>query len=246
MDAANPHATTVAAFLAATPTWRTNLYANGATLMTHQESLELFRALGVAMTPELKASQVEMPFDGDYDQRSYARQLVEAYQRAGIPTEDVFLQSFDPDDIRIWLEIAPEYGARAIWLDARDPREPAPPRAYFDALRAEGFRTIAPPISLLLRVDEHGRLRATKYAEHARAAGLALVAWSAERSGRIREGRVEGRERDFYLGPLLAALNDDGDLYRVIHALVQEVGIARLFSDWPASSTYYANCFGLE
>jgi glycerophosphoryl diester phosphodiesterase len=246
MDAANPYATTIADFLDATPRWRTDLYANGGTLMSHLESLELFRSLGVAMTPELKSPEVEMPFEGDYEQRDYARQLLEAYRGAGIPPERAFFQSFQPEDIRYWLEIAPEYGARAILLVGEDPSAPTPPQAYFDALYSEGFRTIAPPISLLLQVDEQGDLRASEYAQRARASGLAIVAWSAERSGRIRDGRVEGRERDFYLDPVLPALDDDGDLFRIIDALVHQVGIVRLFSDWPATSTYYANCFGLD
>ena len=246
MDASNPHATTVSEFLEATPRWRTDLYANGGTLMTHQDSLELFETLGVAMTPELKSPEVEMPFEGDYEQRDYARQLLEAYRGAGIPPERVFFQSFDPEDIRYWLEVASEYGAQAILLVGEDPHAPVPSQGHFDALYSEGFRTIAPPISALLRVDEHGALRASEYAQRAQTAGFAIVAWSAERSGRIRDGRVEGRARDFYLGPILSALDDDGDLFRVIDALVQEVGIVRLFSDWPASSTYYANCFGLD
>lgn len=246
MDAFDPGATSVAAFLDATPAWRTDLYANGARLMTHAESIALFARLGVSMAPELKAPEVAMPFDGDFDRRAYATKLLDAYRQAGIPPEDVSLQSFDPDDIRLWLEVAPEYGRRAIWLDGRDPRAPAPPAAEFEALRAEGFRTLAPPIPTLLRLDDEGRLRASDYARRARAAGLELVTWTVERSGRIRDGRVEGRERDFYYGSVLPALEDDGDVYRVIDALVREAFVRAIFSDWPATTTYYAVCMGLE
>lgn len=246
MDAANPQATTAAEYVDATPVWRTDLYSNGGTLMTHRESLELFRELGVAMVPELKAPEVAMPFDGDYSQHAYAKQLLDDFREAGIPPEDVTLQSFDAEDIRFWLGVAPAYGARAIWLVEPSPEIPPPSEAEFAALFEEGFRTIAPPISTLLRLDENGAFRATAYAKHARAAGLEIVAWTLERSGRIRDGRVEGSAKDFYLGPLLPGLVDDGDVFRVIDALVHEVGIRALFSDWPATTTYYANCFGLE
>jgi glycerophosphoryl diester phosphodiesterase len=32
---------------------------------------------------------------------------------------------------------------------------------------------------------------------------------------------------------------------RVLDVLAQEVGILAIFSDWPATVTYYANCMGL-
>ena len=99
---------------------------------------------------------------------------------------------------------------------------------------------------MLLALDDAGRLVASDFAKRVRAAGLELVAWTLERSGRIRDGRIEGRERDFYLGPVLPALRNDGDVYRVIHALHTEVGVSAIFSDWPAAVTYYANCMGLD
>ena len=99
---------------------------------------------------------------------------------------------------------------------------------------------------MLLALDGDGRLVASDFAERAKAAGFELVAWTLERSGRIRDGRVDGRTRDFYLDPVLPALANDGDVYRVIHALHAEVGVRAIFSDWPAAVTYYANCMGLD
>jgi glycerophosphoryl diester phosphodiesterase len=32
----------------------------------------------------------------------------------------------------------------------------------------------------------------------------------------------------------------------VIDALAQQVGVKGIFSDWPATVTYYANCMGLK
>ena len=33
-------------------------------------------------------------------------------------------------------------------------------------------------------------------------------------------------------------------MYKVLDVLAREVGILGIFSDWPATSTYYANCMG--
>ncbi len=35
------------------------------------------------MTPELKEAAVEMPFEGDYTQAFYARQMIDEYTDAG-------------------------------------------------------------------------------------------------------------------------------------------------------------------
>ncbi|MCP4905842.1 MAG: glycerophosphodiester phosphodiesterase [bacterium] len=246
MDASNPRATTIAEYLDATPAWRTDLYSNGGTLMTHAESIELFRGLGVSMIPELKSTGFDRSDEDRHASRDRAKRLLDAYREAGVPPEDVAFQSFDADDIRFWIDIAPAYGARAIWLTQPAPSSPTPSTAEFEALWREGFRTIAPPISMLLRLDEEGILRATEYAKRARAAGLEIITWTLERSGRIRDGRIEGRASDFYLGPLLPGLVDDGDIYRIVDALAQKVKIRALFSDWPATTTYYANCLGLD
>ena len=32
----------------------------------------------------------------------------------------------------------------------------------------------------------------------------------------------------------------------VLDVLARDVGIIGIFSDWPATVTYYANCFGLD
>jgi glycerophosphoryl diester phosphodiesterase len=41
--------------------WRTDLYAYEGTLLSHAESIELFKDLGVKMTLELKVPSVDMP-----------------------------------------------------------------------------------------------------------------------------------------------------------------------------------------
>ena len=49
-----PDATTPEEYVGGTADWRTDLYASRGTLLTHRESIELFRALGAKFTPELK------------------------------------------------------------------------------------------------------------------------------------------------------------------------------------------------
>ncbi|WP_235281861.1 hypothetical protein [Methyloterricola oryzae] len=44
---------------------------------------------------------------------------------------------------------------------------------------------------------------------------------------------------------VLAAITRDGDMMRVLDVLAEDVGIRGIFSDWPATVTYYANCKGL-
>jgi glycerophosphoryl diester phosphodiesterase len=72
MDAFNPNAKTVAEYMDATPSFRTDLYSSSGTLLTHAESIKLFKRLHVKMTPELKAPNVTMPYNGDYTQEDYA------------------------------------------------------------------------------------------------------------------------------------------------------------------------------
>ena len=35
-------------------------------------------------------------------------------------------------------------------------------------------------------------------------------------------------------------------MYLALDALAQEVGVLGVFSDWPATVSYYASCMGLE
>ena len=244
MESANGDARTAAEYLGGTPGFRTDLYATGGTLLTHAQSIELFRSLGVRMIPELKRPEVPMPFEG-FTQERYAQRLIDEYERAGVPPSDVFPQSFDLNDVLHWIDNSPEYGRQAILLDGRHPgemqRDP-PAQAEFDSLRSRGVGTIAPPIATLLRLGENGHdLVPSQYARRARAAGLRIVAWTAERSGRIAQDVLPLRGA-FYYGSVLGGLRGDGDVLRIVHALKERVGVAGLFSDWPATTTFYANC----
>ena len=244
MDAFDPDARTVEEYLAGTPAFRTDLYATGGQLLTHAESIALIRSLGARMTPELKGPEVPMPFDG-LTREQYAQRLIDEYLSAGVPAADVFPQSFDLDDILYWIEKAPSFGANAIWLDGRNPWEMhanPPAAAEFEELRARGVATIAPPVATLLRGGGRaGEFEPSEYTLRARAAGMEIVAWTLERSGRIAEDVLETRG-GFYYGSVAENLRGDGDVFPIVHALSEQVGVAGLFSDWPATTTFYANC----
>ena len=116
MDAFNPSATTVAEFMGGTPNFRTDLYAYNGTLLSHAESIELFKELGVKMTPELKSPSVPMPFEG-FTQEQYAQQMIDEYKAAGVSPKDVWAQSFDLKDVLYWIKNEPAFGKQAVYLD---------------------------------------------------------------------------------------------------------------------------------
>ena len=244
MDAADTAATGVANYMAGTAGFRTDLYAaeNG-TLMTHRESIALFKSLGARFTPELKSPVVEMPFNG-FSQEDYAQKLIDEYKEAGIPPADVFPQSFNLDDVLYWIRNEPEFGRQAVYLDDRYERDgfnhndPATFEPTMEALAGLGVNYVAPPLWMLVTVD-NGRIVPSAYAREARAAGLKLVTWTLERSGPLVSGG------GWYYQSIAEVTDSDAVTFELLDVLAQEVGIEGIFSDWPATVTYYANCMGL-
>ncbi len=245
MDAADKKATNVKDYMDGTAGFRTDLYAGKGTLMTHAESIALFKELGVKFTPELKSPSVSMPFEGKYSQAAYAQQLIDEYKAAGVPPSDVFPQSFNLEDILYWIENEPEFGRQAVYLDNsyRDrswsPEDADSWRHQMEELKAMGVNYIAPPLWVLVTL-EGGKMVPSLYAEKARAAGLKIISWTAERSGFLTGGG------GWYYRSVTDAIDNEGDVFELMHVLHQDVGIVGLFSDWPATTTYYANCFGLK
>jgi len=246
MDAANRNATTIADYQNATPRWRTDLYAASATLMTHAESIALIKSLGAKFTPELKAPEVPMPFDGDYTQEAYASQMLAEYKAAGIPPQDVFPQSFSLADILYWIKTEPDFAAQAVYLEDRyetkglDPKRPETWTPSMAELKAQGVKILAPPIYLMLTLDAAGEIVPSDYAKAAKAAGLDLIGWSLERDGPLAKGG------GFYHSSIKAAIDRDGDTLTVLDVLTSQVGVRAMFSDWPATTTFYANCMGMK
>lgn len=246
MDGFNPDATTVADYMNGTPRWRTDLYANSGTLMTHDESIALIKSLGAKFTPELKAPEVPMPFDGDYTQEKYATQMLAAYKAAGIPASDVFAQSFNLADILYWVKTAPDFGAQAVFLEERyeklglDPNKPETWKPSMAELKASGVKILAPPIWAMLTLNDKKEIVPSEYAKAAKAAGLDLIGWSLERDGPLHNGGA------FYHRSIKPAIDRDGDTLTVLDVLAKQVGVRGMFSDWPATTTFYASCMGMK
>ncbi|WP_269582743.1 glycerophosphodiester phosphodiesterase family protein [Roseibium sp. Sym1] len=241
MDSADKTAQTPEAFLNGTAPWRTELYGAAGTLMTHGESIRLFKDLGVKFTPELKAPKVAMPYDG-FSQRDYAQKLVDDYKAAGIPPEDVYPQSFNLDDVRYWIANEPDFGKQAVFLDGRRDLEPMDPATFtpsMEELKAMGVNYIAPPLFVLLTL-ENGKIVPSPYARAAKAAGLDIITWTLERSGPLGSGG------GWYYQSINEAVDGDGRMLEVVDVLAQEVGVKGIFSDWPATTSFYASCMGLE
>lgn len=244
MDAANPRARTVEEYLngTVTSTWRTDLYAgpSSGTLLTHQESIELFKSLGVKMTPELKKPVIEMPFNG-FTQEQYAQKLIDEYRAADVSPDDVLPQSFEIGDVLYWIQHEPEYGRRAVYLDDAETVADLPSAAELADYKANGINIVAPPLFALLATDGAGNIVPSEYAKAARAADLDIIAWSLERSGILADGN-----NGFYLQTVDSAIRREGDILRVIDVMARDIGVIGIFSDWPATTTFYANCADLR
>ena len=42
--------------------------------------------------------------------------------------------------------------------------------------------------------------------------------------------------------PVNSITNNDGDMLELTHVLAKDVGVLGVFSDWPATTTFYASC----
>jgi len=168
--------------------------------------------------------------------------MIDEYRSAGIHPRKVWPQSFNYDDVIYWVNNT-VYGEQAVYLDGRSHANTS--RRTMESWVADGVQVLAPPIWMLLDVDSSGEIIPSQYAINANAAGLKLIAWSLERSGRLTDNggwyyqSINGDDggRD--------AIEKDGDVMTVLDVLAQDVGVIGVFSDWPATTTYYANCMRL-
>ena len=246
MDASNPAATTAAGFLGGTPSFRTDLYNSRGTLLTLRDSIALNRRLGVKHTPELKAGNPARIAQVFGSQANYAQSMIDEFKKAHVSPRDVFAQSFNLADVTYWVTHEPAYGRQAVYLDDVDPSVGIPPLtpAELQAVRAQGVRIFAPPIPALLAVDSNDRVVPSQYANDIKAAGLKIISWSFERAD-LRRGAANA---GFYYAfdPQGRAIKKDSDMYLALDVLAQDVGIIGLFSDWPATVSYYASCMDLD
>lgn len=244
MDAYNPNARTVKEYLQGTANWRTDLYQQRGTLLTHAQSIKLFKSLGAKMTPELKTPMVEMPFNG-FTQQDYASKLLAEYTLAGVPSDHVWPQSFRLADVEYWIQKHSKFAEQAVYLDGRyksarfDINVPESWQPSMNELYDSGVRVLASPLWMLVD-NQGGRIVASTYAQQAKQAGLQLIAWTLERSGDLTDGG------GWYYQSIRELTTSDAVTFELLEVLARDVGVIGVFSDWPATTSYYANCAGYK
>lgn len=241
MDGFNPRAQTPQEYVAGTASFRTDLYSGPTSgeLMSHKESIELFKRLGVKMTPELKAPAVSMPFNG-FTQAAYAQKMIDEYKAAGVAPARVFPQSFSQSDVLYLVNNEPAYGKHAVYLDDAESVDDLPGFAELVGYKQMGINIVAPPLFALLDVVGD-QIVPSRYARDAKDAGLDIITWTLERSGVLADGN-----NGFYFQTFDTAIQREGDVMKVLDVLARQVGVLGVFSDWPATTTYYANCANLK
>jgi len=115
-----------------------------------------------------------------------------------------------------------------------------------DDLVDQGVQVIAPPMWMLVEVDAYGKVVPSLYAKAAKAAGLKIITWTLERSGPLVTGGGYYYQTTNGLTGGTRVIDNDGDMMTVLDVLAKEVGIIGIFSDWPATVSYYANCMNLK
>ncbi|KAM0700939.1 hypothetical protein Q7P35_012661 [Cladosporium inversicolor] len=230
-----------------TPDWRTNMYSYScADTMSLKSYIQQVEAYGLNFTAEAKTPEIPMPFDGDYTQEDFVQQIVDTFEEAEIDPSRVWLQSFLDKDIFYWIDNTPEFGQQAVYLDERADTIPLVGYelavASLPGLAERGVKIIAPSIYQLITADNTTQeIVPSSYAIAAKKAGLEIITWSFERSGPLS---IAGG--GYYYSSVSSLIKNDGDEYKVIDAIAQKVGASKIFADWPAAVTYYANCFGLK
>ncbi|OAQ63599.1 glycerophosphoryl diester phosphodiesterase family protein [Pochonia chlamydosporia 170] len=243
MDSSNATATSPKDYLGGTPNWRTDLYATCGKVMDLKEHIALVESLGLGHTPELKAPEVPMPFEGNYTHEMFAQQMIDTYKHLKVPASRVLSQSFEVKSVLYWIKNEPAFGKTAVLLDESGDEAGAMPQAVQNlTLYAKaGVKTMAPPMHYLVEV-KNGVMVPSAYAKKAKALGLKLISWSLERSGPLALVHEKG---DYYYTSVRDIVTKDGDMYNYVDVLARQVGVTGMFSDWSGTVTYYANCFGI-
>ena len=59
-------------------------------------------------------------------------------------------------------------------------------------------------------------------------------------------GLLADGNNGFYYQSFDSAVKTEGDMLQALHVLAQDVGVMGVFSDWPTTTTFYANCMNLR
>ena len=206
--------------------------------MTHKESIKIISSMGGKFTPELKSPEVPMPYMGTFTQEMYAQKLIDEYIEAGISPKRVWPQSFNKEDVYYWVANT-DFGAQAVALDPNDDTTEEEVEAWIDELQANGVQIVAPPVWRLVEPapDTDLKMQSSHYANYANEVGINIITWTLERTPPGLKG--------YYFQTLDSVELVDGDNYALLYVLAMDIGILGIFSDWPATTTFFANCYGL-
>src|SRR5262249_47980800 len=191
-------------------------------------------------------------------QENYAQAFADVLSGEGVRPDDAFPQSFNVNDILYWIQHT-KYGKQAVFLVDYDTdknniilfdttgKQLDPRQAHLNsfAQRPKGkVQLIAPAMPALLRVDAVGHILPSQLATDLKGLGFDIITWTFERSD-LRQGASQA---GFYFAfdPNGIAIKKDSDMYKALDVLAQQVKILGIFSDWPATVTYYANCMNLN
>jgi glycerophosphoryl diester phosphodiesterase len=254
MDASDPGATTPEGYLGGTANWRTDLYVGRANVLTFKESIALNQEMGVKHTPELKSASHQDRIDAIFGgQAQYAQQFADTMENAGVRPRDTWPQSFNLEDVLYWIDNT-KYGKQAVYLLDYDtskddviiqsPYDTMERMEFLQMLKQRGVKVIAPSMPALLRLSNSGEIVPSLFAKDLKRMGFDIITWTFERAD-LRQGASKaGYYYDF--DPAGVAIKKDSDMYKALDVLAKDVKILGIFSDWPATVTYYANCMDMK
>lgn len=220
-------------YLGGTAAFRTDLYATCATVVSHAESIELIKSRNRMFTPELKTYE---PNEGMPTYDEIRSKMIEEYRMAGVAPSQVWPQSFNYPDVEYWIANESEFADQAVLLDGTyTDGTGGGLMDSFAMYKEAGVKILAPPMHMLVKV-EGDTYAPSNYAVQAKEMGFDMITWSLERTGPLANGG------DFYYGTSSDFTMFDGDMLLLTHVLAKDVGVLGIFSDWPATTTFYANC----
>ena len=227
MDSSDVKATNVEDYVDSTPKFRTNLYANdGGTLMSHKDSIELFKTHHLKMVPEIKTPDTKL-----------IDKLVKEYIDAGVKNSDIFVQSFNLTDLVYIIKMYPQLAENLIYLQEEFDKDFKKDIDILGTLKQQGIRIIAPPLWALVKLDNNKKIVPSNYAKALKKYGFKIITWSLERS-KITDTTKGG----WYYQSISEIIDNNSYILELLYVLDKEVGIIGAFSDWPATVTFYKNC----
>jgi len=156
-----------------------------------------------------------------------------------------------------WITHEPEFADQVIYLDDRfhdpefDHHDPATWKPSMARLIEYGVKIVAPPIWMLLEVKD-GEIIPSRYAHEAKKMGLQVITWTLDRDPSPQQGNnwhfqtLNGMNPLPSSMPAASVIHTESDNYVVLHVLAEDIGIQGIFSDWPATVSFYANCMGFK